>query len=101
MLGPVSGVIQPEGVSPSQPTPATVLYVDLYGTTVVLELFGNIIAKRRLCGGYRVPIGPSPAGPDARQDKALATTPADALLALALPMLAPDHVTDPLNAYQL
>ena len=33
------------------------------------------------------------------QDKALATTPADELLALA--MLQPDKVTDPLNAYQI
>ena len=33
------------------------------------------------------------------QDKALATTPADALL--ALPMLQPDQVTDPLHAYQI
>jgi NAD(P)-dependent dehydrogenase (short-subunit alcohol dehydrogenase family) len=33
------------------------------------------------------------------EDKALATTPADALL--ALPMLHPGRVTDPLHAYQL
>jgi NAD(P)-dependent dehydrogenase (short-subunit alcohol dehydrogenase family) len=35
----------------------------------------------------------------AEQHKLLATTPADELL--ALPMLQPDKVTDPLNAYQL
>jgi NAD(P)-dependent dehydrogenase (short-subunit alcohol dehydrogenase family) len=35
----------------------------------------------------------------AEQDRALATTPADELL--ALPMLQPDVVTDPLNAYQI
>ena len=33
------------------------------------------------------------------QNTALATTPVDELL--ALPMLQPDRVTDPLNAYQL
>jgi NAD(P)-dependent dehydrogenase (short-subunit alcohol dehydrogenase family) len=33
------------------------------------------------------------------QDKVLATTPTDELL--ALPMLHPDQVTDPLHAYQL
>jgi NAD(P)-dependent dehydrogenase (short-subunit alcohol dehydrogenase family) len=35
----------------------------------------------------------------AEQDKVLATTPADELL--ALPMLQPDHVKDSLHAYQL
>jgi NAD(P)-dependent dehydrogenase (short-subunit alcohol dehydrogenase family) len=35
----------------------------------------------------------------AEEDKLLATTPADELL--DLPMLQPDKVTDPLNAYQL
>ena len=35
----------------------------------------------------------------AEQNKALATTPVDALL--DLPMLQPDRVTDPLNAYQI
>jgi NAD(P)-dependent dehydrogenase (short-subunit alcohol dehydrogenase family) len=34
-----------------------------------------------------------------KQDKALATTPTEELL--ALPMLQPDQVTDPLHAYQV
>jgi NAD(P)-dependent dehydrogenase (short-subunit alcohol dehydrogenase family) len=98
-LGPVTGVIHAAGVSPSQAPPATILHVDLYGTAVVLELFGNIIAEGGSAvviasqSGHRLPaLTPE-------QDKALATTPAENLL--ALPMLAPDQVTDPLNAYQL
>ena len=44
-LGEVTGVIHAAGVSPSQASPATILAVDLYGTAVVLEEFGNVIAS--------------------------------------------------------
>ena len=44
MLGDVTGVIHAAGVSPSQASPATILAVDLYGTALVLEEFGNVIA---------------------------------------------------------
>jgi NAD(P)-dependent dehydrogenase (short-subunit alcohol dehydrogenase family) len=98
-LGGVTSVIHAAGVSPSQASPATILSVDLYGTALVLEEFGDVIAA----GGAGVVIS-SQSGHrlpalTAEQDKALATTPADELL--ALPMLAPDLVTDPLHAYQL
>ena len=43
-LGDVTGVIHAAGVSPSQASPATILTVDLYGTALVLEEFGNVIA---------------------------------------------------------
>ncbi|CAH0291837.1 Diacetyl reductase [(S)-acetoin forming] [Arthrobacter sp. Bi83] len=43
-LGDVTGVIHAAGVSPSQASPATILAVDLYGTAVLLEEFGNVIA---------------------------------------------------------
>jgi NAD(P)-dependent dehydrogenase (short-subunit alcohol dehydrogenase family) len=98
-LGDVTGVIHAAGVSPSQASPATILSVDLYGTALVLEEFGNIVARGGSCvviasmSGHRLPAL------TAEQDKALATTPADELL--ALPMLQPDKVTDPLNAYQI
>ena len=42
--GDVTGLIHAAGVSPSQASPATILRVDLYGTAVVLEEFGNVIA---------------------------------------------------------
>ena len=98
-MGEVSGLIHAAGVSPSQASPATILRVDLYGTALVLEEFGNIIAD----GGSGVVIA-SQSGHrlpalTADQNKALATTPVDQLL--ALPMLQPDLVTDPLNAYQI
>jgi NAD(P)-dependent dehydrogenase (short-subunit alcohol dehydrogenase family) len=98
-IGPITGVIHAAGVSPTQASPATILKVDLYGTALVLEEFGNVIARR----GAGVVIA-SQSGHRLKallpeQNKALATTPADELL--ALPMLQPNHVTDPLHAYQL
>jgi NAD(P)-dependent dehydrogenase (short-subunit alcohol dehydrogenase family) len=98
-LGSITGVIQAAGVSPSQAPPEAILRVDLYGTAVLLEEFGNVIAR----GGAGVVIasqsGHRLGALTAEQDAALATTPADELL--ALPMLAPAQVTDPLHAYQL
>lgn len=97
--GTISGLIHAAGVSPTQASPATILKVDLYGTALVLEEFGNVIAR----GGAGVVIA-SQSGHrlpalTPEQNKALATTPADELL--ALPMLQLDRVTDPLHAYQL
>ncbi|KIF82418.1 SDR family oxidoreductase [Noviherbaspirillum autotrophicum] len=98
-LGPVTGVIHAAGVSPTQASPATVLQVDLYGTALVLEEFGNVIARGGAGlviasqSGHRLPaLSPE-------QNKALTLTPADELL--ALPMLQPDQVSDPLHAYQM
>lgn len=98
-LGEVTGLIHAAGVSPSQASPETILAVDLYGTAVVLEEFGNVIAR----GGAGVVIasqsGHRLGALTAEEDVALATTPADELL--GLPMLQPDQVTDSLHAYQL
>jgi NAD(P)-dependent dehydrogenase (short-subunit alcohol dehydrogenase family) len=44
-LGDVTGLIHAAGVSPTQATPTTILKVDLYGTALVLEEFGNVIAR--------------------------------------------------------
>ena len=97
--GDITGVIHAAGVSPSQAPPATILAVDLYGTALVLEEFGNVIAR----GGAGIVIA-SQSGHrlgafTAEQDAALATTATAELL--GLPMLAPDQVTDPLHAYRL
>jgi len=43
-IGEIVGLIHAAGVSPSQASPDTILHVDLYGTAVVLEEFGNVIA---------------------------------------------------------
>ena len=98
-MGPVTGLIHAAGVSPTQASPATILMVDLYGTALVLEEFGNVIAR----GGAGVVIasqsGHRLPGLTPEENKALATTPVDELL--ALPILQPDRVTDPLHAYQI
>jgi NAD(P)-dependent dehydrogenase (short-subunit alcohol dehydrogenase family) len=98
-LGDVTGVIHAAGVSPSQASPGTILSVDLYGTALVLEEFGNVIAA----GGAGVVIasqsGHRLGALTAEEDAALALTPIDELL--ALPMLQPDQVRDSLHAYQL
>ena len=98
-LGGVTGLIHAAGVSPSQASPATILKVDLYGTALVLEEFGNVIAR----GGSGVVIA-SQSGHrlpplTVEQNKALATTPVEELL--ALPFVQLDHVKDSLHAYQL
>lgn len=98
-LGDVTGVIHAAGVSPSQASPKQILAVDVYGTAVVLEEFGNIIAR----GGSGVVIasqsGHRLGALTNEQNKLLATTPADQLL--SLPMLQLDQVKDSLHAYQL
>jgi NAD(P)-dependent dehydrogenase (short-subunit alcohol dehydrogenase family) len=44
-LGDVTGLIHAAGVSPSRASPEAILHVDLYGTAVVLEEFGRVIAR--------------------------------------------------------
>jgi NAD(P)-dependent dehydrogenase (short-subunit alcohol dehydrogenase family) len=95
-LGDVWGAA---GVSPSQAPPAVILAVDLYGTALLLEEFGKVIVE----GGSGIVIA-SQSGHrlhalTAEEDAALATTPVEELL--SLPMLQPEVVTDPLNAYQI
>jgi NAD(P)-dependent dehydrogenase (short-subunit alcohol dehydrogenase family) len=43
-IGSIQGLIHAAGVSPTQAPPETILKVDLYGTAVVLEAFGKVIA---------------------------------------------------------
>lgn len=98
-LGEVTGLIHAAGVSPSQAAPSTILKVDLYGTALVLEEFGNVIAQ----GGAGVVIA-SQSGHrtpplTVEQSLALATTPVEDLL--DLPFLQPDQVADSLHAYQI
>ena len=98
-LGQVTGLIHAAGVSPSQASPETILKVDLYGTALVLEAFGEVIAQ----GGAGVVIA-SQSGHrlpplSSEQNAALAMTPVEALL--NLPMLQPDKMQDSLQAYQI
>ena len=97
--GPVTQVVNAAGVSPSQASVESILRVDLYGTAVLLEEAGRIIAPGS-CGltvssqsGHRLPaLSPE-------EDEQLACTPAEELL--ALPLLQPARIRDTLHAYQL
>ena len=97
--GAVKYLVNAAGVSPSQASIETILNVDLYGTAVLLEEVGKVIAEGG-CGvtissqsGHRMPaLTPE-------EDQALATTPTDELLSLSL--LQPGNVRDTLHAYQL
>ncbi|WP_047243855.1 SDR family oxidoreductase [Chromobacterium subtsugae] len=98
-LGPITGLIHAAGVSPSQAPVETILRVDLYGTALVLELFGNVMAG----GGSAVVIA-SQSGHrlpalSQEQDRALAMTHTEQLL--GLDFLQPSQVVDTLHAYQL
>ena len=98
-LGEITGIIHAAGVSPSQAPPEKILKVDLYGTALVLEEFGNVIAH----GGAGIVIasqsGHRLPGLSTEQNALLATTPVDELL--GLPMLQPDQIKDSLQAYQI
>ena len=98
-LGQITTLINAAGVSPSQAPIETILKVDLYGTAVLLEEVGKVIAP----GGVGVTIS-SQSGKRMPQltpeeDRQLACTPTEELL--GLPLLAPENVRDTLHAYQL
>ncbi len=97
--GKLKMFINAAGVSPSQASVQTILNVDLYGTAVLLEEVGKVIAK----GGTGVTIS-SQSGKrmpqlTAKQDEQLACTPTEELLSLEL--LQPENIRDTLHAYQL
>lgn len=95
-FGSVQNVINAAGVSPSQAPVEAILKVDLYGTAVLLEEFGKVIAE----GGSGVVIssqsGHRLGALSEEQNAALATTPTEELL--ELPFLK--AITDTLKAYQ-
>ncbi len=97
--GKIKMLVNAAGVSPSQAPIEAILQVDLYGTAVLLEEVGKVIAA----GGVGVTIS-SQSGwrmpaLTAEQDAQLATTPTEQLL--QLDFLQPEHVHDTLHAYQL
>ena len=97
--GDIHMLVNAAGVSPSQAPIEAILAVDLYGTAVLLEEVGRVIAP----GGVGVTIS-SQSGwrmpaLTAEQDAQLATTPTEDLL--ALDFLQPAHIRDTLHAYQL
>lgn len=98
-LGKIKMLINAAGVSPSQASIETILKVDLYGTAVLLEEVGKVIAEKGTGvtissqSGYRLPAL------TAEEDEQLATTPTEQLLSIDL--LRPENIHDTLHAYQL
>ena len=97
--GDIKMLINAAGVSPSQAPIAAILKVDLYGTAVLLEEVGKVIAE----GGVGVTIssqsGHRMPALTPEEDWQLAMTPTEKLL--SLPMLQPQNIKDTLHAYQL
>lgn len=97
--GEIKYLVNGAGVSPSQAPIEAILKVDLYGTAVLLEEVGKVIAEGG-CGvtvssqsGWRMPQL------TAGQDRQLATTPTEELLDLDI--LKPENIRDTLHAYQM
>ena len=97
--GPITMLVNAAGVSPSQAPIKTILKVDLYGTAVLLEEAGKVIAPGGVGvhissqSGHRMPaLSP-------QEDELLAYTPAEELLSLDI--LQPKNIRDTLHAYQL
>ena len=97
--GEVKALVCGAGVSPSQAPIEVILQVDLYGTAVLMEEVGKVIAK----GGTGVIIssqsGHRMPALTPEQDRALAMTPTEDLL--KLDFLQPEKIKDTLHAYQL
>ena len=97
--GDITMLVNAAGVSPSQAPVETILKVDLYGTAVLLEEVGKVIAE----GGTGVTIssqsGHRMPALTPEQDWLLATTPTEELL--SLPMLQPENIENTLHAYQI
>lgn len=97
--GPITKMVNGAGVSPSQAPIEAILKVDLYGTAVLLEEVGKVIAE----GGSGVTIS-SQSGwrmpaLTAEEDELLAVTPTEELLGLDI--LKPENIRDTLHAYQM
>lgn len=97
--GKITMLVNAAGVSPSQVPIETILKVGLYGTAVLLEEAGKVIAP----GGVGVTIS-SQSGHRMKQlspkeDELLACTPTEELLSLDI--LRPENIRDTLHAYQL
>jgi NAD(P)-dependent dehydrogenase (short-subunit alcohol dehydrogenase family) len=97
-LGSVVQIVMAAGLSPAMAAPEAILKVDLYGTALVLEEFGRVIAP----GGAAVVISSMAAYRqpplEAAQEQALATAPTDELL--QLPFLTPEYIPNSVRAYE-
>lgn len=97
--GQIKMLVNGAGVSPSQAPIEAILKVDLYGTAVLLEEVGKVIAEGGVGvtissqSGHRIPqLSPE-------EDEQLAITPSEELLKLGI--LQPENIKDTLHAYQI
>jgi len=97
--GEIKMLINAAGMSPSQASIEDILRVDLYGSAVLMEETGKVIAEGGTGiqissqSGFRMPAL------TAEQDRALAVTDTEELL--SLDFLQPENVGNTLHAYQL
>lgn len=98
-LGPVMQVVNTAGVSPNMAPIEGVLKVDLYGTAVVFDEFGEVVASGgsglivSSMAGHMMPALPP------EQDQALMHTPTEDLL--KLPFLQANQIPNPVVAYMI
>jgi NAD(P)-dependent dehydrogenase (short-subunit alcohol dehydrogenase family) len=97
--GEIKMLINAAGMSPSQASIEDILRVDLYGSAVLMEETGKVIAEGGTGiqissqSGFRMPAL------TAEQDRALAMTKTEELL--SLDFLQPENIENTLHAYQL
>lgn len=97
--GDITDMVIAAGVSPSQAPVEMILKVDLYGSAVMMEEVGKVIAEGgsgimiSSQSGFRMPAL------TVEEDELLATTPTEELLGLDI--LQPENIRDTLHAYQL
>jgi NAD(P)-dependent dehydrogenase (short-subunit alcohol dehydrogenase family) len=96
--GSVVQVVMAAGLSPAMAPPDAILKVDLFGTALVFEEFGRVIAP----GGAAIVISSMAAYRqpplEPAQEQALATAPTDELL--HLPFLTPEYIPNSVRAYE-
>lgn len=97
--GDITMLVNAAGVSPSQASIETILKVDLYGTAVLLEEVGKVIAKGRVGVTISSQSGRRMPQLTQEEDFLLATTPTEDLLNLEI--LNEKNIKDTLHAYQM
>ncbi len=97
--GNIKMLVNSAGVSPSQASIEQILKVDLYGTAVLLEEVGKVIADRGVGVTISSQSGKRMPQLTPEQDEQLACTPTEELLSLDILNLA--NIKDTLHAYQL
>ena len=97
--GDITMLVNAASVSPSQATIETILKVDLYGTAVLLEEVGKVIAKGRVGVTISSQSGRRMPQLTQEEDFLLATTPTEDLLNLEI--LNEKNIKDTLHAYQM